>query len=462
MRGQGADGSKKNVQTLIEAEKEAETARIVERVGREGKLDLESAEFYVRSAVSALGARVLERLLHDVGVGRQDKPRQCPGNHPHHPHLPCPMLSTGLRQKQLRTILGPVRFARSRYVCPTCGVVEYPGDEVLGIQGGRFSPGLRRLMARAGSRESFAEAAQDLQVYGAIHVDPKDVERVAESVGRQIDDWMRQTATAARLGVEHAQEPIPILYVALDGTGAPMRKGELTATKGKAEDGQAHTREVKLGCVFTQTTRDEDGNPVRDPDSTSYTGAIEPSVDFGHRLHAEAVRRGLRRAERTVVLSDGAEYNHTLAEEHFADAIHIIDFYHAAERLSDFIKDNTGHRSQGALHQECYGLLEAGAIEQMIERLRQALPRSGKRRKAGLKALGYFTQRREQMRYGEFRDQGLFIGSGVIEAGCKTLIGKRLKQSGMFWSVAGANAIIAARCCFYSGRFEDFWTATAS
>ena len=76
--------------------------------------------------------------------------------------------------------------------------------------------------------------------------------------------------------------------------------------------------------------------------------------------------------------------------------------------------------------------------------------------------IAYFAQRIEMMRYGEFRKKGLFIGSGVIEAGCKTLVGKRLKNSGMFWTVAGANAIIAARCCLYSGRFEDFWADTGS
>lgn len=416
----------------------------------------------MRSAVLALGAGVLERLLHAVGTGRQDQPRLCARG-----HLPRKMESRGLREKTLRTILGPVRFERSRYVCPSCGTVEHPGDELLGVENTGFSPGLRRLMTRAGSRASFAEAAEDLQVYGAVHVAAKDVERVAESVGRQIDDWMRRQGSAAML--EAAREdggeaaiPIPILYIELDGTGAPMRKSEVAGRKGKGEDGRARTREVKLGAVFTQTALDENGRPVRDPESTSYVGAIESSADFGNRLHAEAARRGLTRAEKTVVLSDGADYNATIAREHFPGALHIIDFYHASERLSNFVKDNTPHACEGPFHQECYALLEEGRIEALMERMRQGLPRSGARRAAGLKRINYFAERQEQMRYGEFRRQGLFVGSGVIEAGCKTLIGKRLKQSGMFWSVAGANAIIAARCCIYSGRFEQFWEDTGS
>jgi hypothetical protein len=402
----------------------------------------------------------LEQLLQTVGVGRQGKPLLCAGN-----HLPCKMESSGVREKTIRTILGPVRFERSRYVCPVCGAVEYPGDELLGVEGTGFSPGLRRLLTRAGSRESFGEAAQDLHAYGAMRVDPKDVERVAEQTGRQIDDWMRQQGSTALLqaaGTVSDEETIPIFYIALDGTGAPMRASELAGRKGKGEDGRARTREVKLGCVFTQTALDGDGKPVRAPESTSYVGAIEPSVDFGHRLYAEAARRGLKQAGKTVVLSDGAEYNATIAREHFSGALHIIDFYHASERLSIFVKENTRHACEGPFHRECYALLDEGRIEALAERMREGLPRSGKRRGEGLKRINYFEGRQEQMRYAAFRAQGLFVGSGVIEAGCKTLIGKRLKQSGMFWSVAGANAIIAARCCLYSGRFEQFWEDTGS
>jgi hypothetical protein len=442
-------------------EKEAESARIIERLGREDGLDLEAAEFYIRTAVLALGASVLERLLYDVGVGRQDQPRLCTRG-----HLPCKMESAGVREKTIQSILGPVRFARSRYVCPVCGAVEYPGDEILGVEGTGFSPGLRRLMTRAGSRESFGEAAEDLLVYGAMRVDAKDVERVTENVGRQIDDWMVRQGSTAMLEAASAGDEekgsIPIFYIALDGTGVPMRKSELAGRKGKDVDGRAHTREVKLGCVFTQTALDDEGQPVRDPESTSYVGAIESSADFGHRLHAEAVRRGLAQAAKVAVLSDGADYNATIVKDHFADAIHIIDLYHASERLSDFVKENTRHACEGPFHQECYALLDEGRIEELMARMREGLPRSGQRRTEGLKRINYYAERKEQMRYAEFRRQGLFVGSGVIEAGCKTLIGKRLKQSGMFWSVAGANAIIAARCCLYSGRFEQFWEDTGS
>ena len=78
------------------------------------------------------------------------------------------------------------------------------------------------------------------------------------------------------------------------------------------------------------------------------------------------------------------------------------------------------------------------------------------------KAIDYFDRNQERMRYAEFRKLGLFVGSGVMEAGCKTVIGRRLKQSGMRWTVRGANSIIALRCCHMSRRWEAYWEAPSA
>ena len=86
-------------------------------------------------------------------------------------------------------------------------------------------------------------------------------------------------------------------------------------------------------------------------------------------------------------------------------------------------------------------------------------PRGLDEKKVVRTAIEYFELNRERMRYGKFRQAGLFTGSGVIEAGCKTVIGGRLKQSGMWWTVRGANAIISLRCSLLSNRYEDHWEA---
>lgn len=410
-------------------------------------------EFFVRSAMLKAGAKVLEAFL-ESALRDQQAP-VCDRN-----HLARNMHSTGKREKTIHTILGSARMRRSRYVCPVCGLVRYPADEALGVAGTGFSPGTRRMMARMGAKQSFAESAEDLEVLADLKVDAKDVERVAESTGDVVDEWMTHQGAVARL-MPPEHEEIETCYVSFDGTGVPMRAEELTQTRGKAPDGKAKTREVKLGCVFTQTGLDDKGRPVRDPASTTYVGAIEKSVEFGHRIHAEAMRRGMAGAKRVVVITDGAAYNRTIINEHFPHAIRILDLYHAREHLAEFMKDTARRALDGAEHIASRALLDTGQIEPLLERMQALVPRSGPRRKQGMKQIQYFRTNAHAMRYAEFREMGLFVGSGVIEAGCRTLIGQRLKRSGMFWSVKGANDIIALRCCFASGRFEQFWEDAA-
>ena len=263
-------------------------------------LDLEATEFFVRSSMHKAGARVLEEVLNEIGRGSLGEPPVCTHN-----HRPARMKSLGLKKKTLRTILGQAAFRRSAYQCPICGRIEYPADKLLGVLGTRFSPGARRMMARQGADDCFREGAENLEFFANLRVDAKDVERKAESVGRVVDDWMREQASLATL-ITPDDTP-ETLYVEFDGTGVPVRKKELSQSKGKGPDGKARTREVKLGCVFTQTTLDKNGKPQRDPDGTTYVGAIEPSVDFGCRIKAEAVRRGLLKAQRVVVLTDGED-----------------------------------------------------------------------------------------------------------------------------------------------------------
>jgi len=236
-----------------------------------------------------------------------------------------------------------------------------------------------------------------------------------------------------------------------------MRPVELAGRWGKQMDGSARTREAKLGCVFTQLGVDGQDRPQRAPDSTTYVGAIESSELFGWRIYAEALRRGLTQARQVIVLTDGARYNHTIVRLHFAQAIHIVDLFHAFEHLGVIAKILWGPEAKAP--QRWRDLLEAGDIAALVRKAGQRLPGCAAGKKAMHKALHYFEENAAHMRYAEYRKNKLFVGSGVVEAGCRTVIGQRLKQSGMRWSVRGANAIIALRCCIMSGRFEDFWAS---
>jgi hypothetical protein len=248
----------------------------------------------------------------------------------------------------------------------------------------------------------------------------------------------------------------------MDGTGVPVVKKETEGRKGKTDGQPAPTREAKLGCVFTQTGWDAEGYPIRDPDSTTYTGAIETAEEFGKRLYVEAWKRGWSRAENRVVIGDGAEWIWNLVEQHFPRAVQIVDLYHARQHLWDlarrlYTNDAVSQKDWMKVHQK--RLLDQGKIEKLVAALHSLSSSNPEVIEKIRTEAGYFDRNAERMRYPKFRRQHLFVGSGVMEAGCKTVIGSRLKQSGMFWTVRGANAILALRCCHLNGRFEDYWEA---
>ena len=399
------------------------------------------------------GAGVLASLLHHWQQHAPKEPILCSCGER--------MSSRGRRAKQLRTTLGSVPLRRSFYQCEHCRQSRFPDDERLDVVHTTYSPGVRRLMARAGSQTQFEQAAEDLFCYASLSVEPREIERVAEEVGRGVEQWLSEQQHQMLQGppVGGAHTPSKF-YISFDGTGVPVRKNELLGRRGKQADGSARTREVKLGCVFTQIGVDEEGNPRRDSDSTTYVGAIESSTLFGWRLYAEALRRGVAQAREVIVLTDGARYNRTIAQTHFPQAIHIVDLFHAYEHLNGIAQTLRG--SEAKAPKAWRDRLEAGNISGLLRQAGKQLPTTGASRKLLRKQLGYFENNAAQMCYAEYRERKFFVGSGVVEAGCRTVIGQRLKQSGMRWSVRGANAIIALRCCILSGRFEDFWASRTS
>lgn len=370
------------------------------------------------------------------------------------------------RRRQLLTVLGPVGFERAYYVCPHCHQGQSPRDRELDVEGTHYSPGVRRMMAVMGSEASFQHSREQLELLAGIEVPAKAVERHAEAIG--VDIQAREEVAiqqAKQLELPEVCAPaVPLLYIEMDGTGIPVVKAETEGRAGKVEGQPAHTREVKLGCVFTQTTTDTKGRPVRDENSTSYVGAIESAEQFGLRLYTEAWRRGWSRAQKKVVLGDGAVWIWNLADQHFPGAIQIVDLYHARQHLWElsaklFAGDDKARKRWLA---RCLDRLENGKIEALVKILGELQPGSEELAKSVRNEAEYFERNAERMRYPTFRAQGLFVGSGVIEAGCKTVIGARLKCSGMFWTVRGANAIIALRCCLLNRRFEDYWANRSS
>ena len=292
--------SLKKIAAEVRREIEQEIEQLLGRLLRPGQigLDLEASEMAVRHAMHQIGGVLLEKVINADGGGYGGQEADCEQGHR--------ATFVDYRDKDVLTVLGQVKIERAYYHCGDCGSGVIPKDRELNIVGTRFSPGIRRLMGRVGGKESFQAGRQDLEELAGVRVTAKQVERVAEGIGVEVEAMLVEEMQS--LAVVSAQvvplKVVPKLYIAYDGTGVPVVRRETEGRRGKQENGQAKTRETKLGCVFTQTRVNEQGQPVRDQDSTSYVGAIQTAAEFGPRIYAEAVRRGLLQAQRVIVLGE--------------------------------------------------------------------------------------------------------------------------------------------------------------
>jgi hypothetical protein len=360
----------------------------------------------------------------------------------------------------VQTLFGTVKLRRSYYHHYPSHTGRTPLDEKLGLVDS-FSPAVARMMCQAAARSgSYAEASSDLRLYAGVEIETHAFDRMVNRVAPALSEALEILPVVVDV------EPIAVFYVSGDGTGVPMRREELEGRAGRQPDGSAKTREAKLGCVFTQTVTDEDGQPLRDPESTSYVGTFAGSLGLGILLRQEAMRRGLERAQKVVFLGDGAAWVWETARLNFPGAVEILDFYHAAEHV-------------GELASLLFGCDEAKRLSQQdewIDRMKETNPDAMLQQARRLLATGsfsgdeiekintkiaYFENQSKRTRYGEFRAKGYFIGSGVIEAGCKCVVGRRLKQSGMFWSEEGAENLLRLRCLVLGPHHNAAWIARA-
>ena len=378
---------------------------------------------------------MLQQRIDQIDSGFQPKPDQC---------------RIGRRSIQVSSLFGEVRVERDYYLGDQGG--HCPADAALGLEGSA-TPALARLISRAAAQQAYGAASRDLEEYGAIRVDERQIQRVVQRIAPAVEPWLAELA--------ESRISVPILYVSCDGTGTPMRPEALKGRKGKQPDGTAKTREVKLGAVFTQHHTDAEGHPVRDYASTTYVGSYAPASEFSLLLRAEARRRGVGCAAQVVFPSDGAAWAEDIARNCFAGCVSILDFYHACERLQKLAEALGGADTKARVSRWKKLLLRdriAGVIAQAQELLTPGCPAPDLAREH----LGFLQRHQARMHYGTYRAKGWFIGSGVIEAGCKTVVGARLKQSGMFWSEPGATSVLNFRTLLLSHRFDDFWTHRAN
>lgn len=348
----------------------------------------------------------------------------------------------------MHSLFGPVSLRRNCFYHPSIGRGRLALDEALGLVE-RFSPALVRLGARAAAGEGYEAASADLAALAGIGIERRQIHRLVNAAGPQVAEQLKQNSNTD-------SQTIPILHVEADATGVPMVAKELAGCQGKQPDGSAKSREVKLGCVFTQTRTDpETGLPVRDLDSTTNVSGFESAAEFGLCLRNEAGRRGLGRAAQVVFLGDGAAWIWELARIHFPMAILIVDLDRLLERLHQLCPELYAGRPSWAkrMEDQWKALLHQDRVADVMAAARRWLWDLSSQPDDTLeKQIAYFEHQQSRMPYQTYRKQGLFYGSGIIEAGCEVVIGQRLKESGMFWTQSGATSILAMRCALKSNR----------
>jgi hypothetical protein len=411
----------------------AELARLWEQVVSAEVGDLELAEGLVRDGVLALGARLLEAGLAARGSGKGSPRRSCRcGGH---------AVCEGYRSKGVQTLVGWIRVRRAYYACRQCGHGHCPLDAVLGLSRDSLSPGVRRVAGRLGALLPFAEAARTLAETARVQLSTSTLRSVTETVGARYEQVLAtEMTTAWAQGLPRASGlPPRRLYVAMDGV-------RILGTDGTG-------REVKVGVVVPvlETARGEQRQ------AASYVAGLEPAAPFGQRLALEAHRRGVEGAGQVAVLGDGAEWIWHLAAEHFPGAIHIVDWFHASERVWELGRALYGTETAATtawVEQQLARLAQGEAA--MLAREWQTLACRGEPALIRDAQVTYFTNQADRMAYDRYREQGWDIGSGMVESACKHLIGSREKGPGMRWSEAGAQAVAAVRVLLFNGQWSTY------
>jgi hypothetical protein len=411
--------------------------------------------------MSGLESQMVEVSKSIGQVGLAGILSQLPETAPICPNCGKPMKNHGSRPKQLVTLLGDIEYSRNYYVCECSVPGSTPKDDRLEVKGTSFTPGVKQNIGIIAASDSFTDTSAKLKDLCGVAVSAKECEMIAENLGdeiikkkdAEINDIFNNLNPMGLTPIK----PILRLYVEYDGKGIPIRKNELQGVKGKQEDGTAKTKEAKTGCIFTQTNFDEEGKPIRDPKSTTYFGMIGSPEEFGKLLYLESVRRGVDHAQEVIILGDGAPWIWNLASEIYPkERIEIVDLFHAKEHVCDLVKSIIhDDKEVKKKKDELFNLLDEGEIMKLTEEFKKLGAKTNEQLNKVRRETNYFLKNIERMKYKEFRSKGLFVGSGVIEAACKNVVGGRLAKSGSKWTIAGANKILALRCDKLSADVED-------
>lgn len=327
---------------------------------------------------------------------------------------------------------------------------HFPFDEKLGLIG-RYTPAASADMVRCAVDHPFADAAKEFSSKHAFKISADTIRDIVKKQYKTVLKFAKENNSSK----EDNDKQIPLACIVADGTGIPLRKKSLQGAKGK--NGKAKTREVKAGAIFLASNTSEN-EPHRNVDTTSYVATTYRAEKFGRILRDEFDRRFGKLPETTLYITDGGKWLQTIQKNHFSFAIPVLDIYHALEHLTPLMlglgfKENT--KNWKYYYKRWSKFIKEGKTKKMLDYILKNL--NDKLRGDAKREYKYYENNLDRMKYDEYRKNGWFIGSGVIESGCKNVIGKRFKQSGMMWSLKGAKSLLPLRTLYKSERLEEFF-----
>jgi hypothetical protein len=399
---------------------------------------------WLEQAALALGQRIAQLALADqlqqAGTGYSSSSRPCPCGHKQRFHR--------YSSKQVRTLVGEVTYTRAYYRCRHCQASAFPLDQQLGQSEREISPGVERALALLSAHLPFPKAEQVLLEVTAVRLSGRQIETIAERLGavaeQRQQQEQRQAASAGLIELCGSQRPAPRTFIIeMDGVQLGLQDGSW--------------QEVKCGVIYELSQRVEIRTgrwELRQRSRCALRGEVG---EFRQRLWALCLRVGIRAQDKIVVLGDGAEWIDQTAAWLFPNALRILDYYHAAERIWAVAQARWGEATRAATRWARSKLrqLKQGRLKPVLAAMRGLKMSSGEGQRVQQAAINYMRVRQAQMRYGQYQEAGLPIGSGAVESTCKQMVTARCKQAGMRWSETGADAILALRSFVLNERLDE-------
>jgi len=359
------------------------------------------------------------------------------------------------QEKNLFTPLGFIALLRDVDYCESCRKTFPQGDSALNINDTFHATNdfIELVAYVAQMVPSFKNARDLLFKISGIDISVSQIQKIALYAGEKVHEKQMEAAEkaydkpeiAAPFVMEKDKEDC-ILYIMTDGSQVNTRV--------KDKDGSTW-KEMKLGMVFT----DKDLRTVNDHvyiDNKEYTAYFGSVSEFKKLLFETAARAGYGKIKRVVIIGDGAKWIWNMCEELFPDAVCILDLFHMKENIYDYAKalfpNNEKKYTKWAKTVAYY--IESDQVKKALKKINEnPLPETAGKNVVNL--TGYIMNNIDRINYLDYKNQGYYVGSGMIESGNKVVVQKRLKQTGMRWSREGGQRMVALRAKYESNKWED-------